>query len=347
MKVLMLGTKGKGGMYSVVNSYLDSDINKTYPIKFIPTHDSGNIVKRIFIFIKSLFVFLFYIFNKDYAIVHVHFSKSGSFPRKYIIVILSKLFRKKIIIQTHGGEFFKIYNQYPRIVKKMVKSFFGMSDAILVLSEIRKKEYSNIAPKNKIFVIPNFVSVPELDKKPHKAIKIIYMGVLSDKKGVQDLIKSAKYFVKEDFIIYIAGEGELAKYRKQTQELNLANKINFLGWIDGAKKDKLFREADIFVLPSYYEDLPMSILEAMSYGLPIISTNIAGIPELVTEGSNGYLVTPGDVKSLANRLKKLILNKKLRETMGKHSINIIKTKYEKSLIEQKIINLYGGLIKNG
>lgn len=340
----MLGTKGNGGILSVIESYTNSNISQKFPIKFIPTHDYGNLLKQIFIFFKSLIIFSAYLPNNDYKIVHLHFSKSGSILRKFIIIVLSKIFRKKIVIQTHSGEFFSLYEGYSVIQKKIISLFFKMSDAVIVLSYIRKKEYSRIVNENKISVIPNFVSVNEKSTYPSESVRIIFLGKLIDNKGLSDLFKALKIICKENFIVNVAGEGDIEKYKRIVNDLGLTNKINFLGWISGVRKKLFFENADIFVLPSYIEELPMSILEAMSYELPIISTTVGGIPEIVQDDYNGYLVKPGDIEELASKLEKIIIDVELRKKMGARSLKIIVGNYEKSIVEKEIIKLYTDLI---
>ena len=92
--------------------------------------------------------------------------------------------------------------------------------------------------------------------------------------------------------------------------------MRLLGWVDDEAKRRVLAEAAVYVLPSYYEGLPMGVLEAMSAGLPVVSTVVGGIPEAVTEGVEGYLVLPGDVKKLAAVLRDLLRDAELRERMG-------------------------------
>ncbi len=345
MKILMLGTRGNGGILSVIESYMNSNVSKKFPIKFIPTNEHGNLVKRIFIFIKALIIFSTYLPNNSYKIVHVHFSQSGSLIRKFIILILSCIFRKKIVIQTHGAKFFPKYEAYPFFQKKIIALFFRMSDVVIALSSIRKTEYSRIVNESKILVIPNFVTINKKIKTSSNFVRLIFLGKLIDDKGLTDLIRAVKIISKVNFCLYIAGEGDIEKYMKFVTELNLNNKINFLGWISGERKKMFFENADIFVLPSYFEDLPMSILEAMSYKLPIISTTVAGIPEIVKDGYNGYLVKPGNIEELASKLEIIIRDTKLRKKMGERSLEIISSNYEMSVVEKEIIKLYTNLIK--
>ena len=99
-------------------------------------------------------------------------------------------------------------------------------------------------------------------------------------------------------------------------------------------------DADIFILPSYNEGLPMSILEAMSYGLPVISTPVGGIPEIVKDGVNGYLIFPGDNEALAEKIELLAKNKELRLRMGQENYKLVSQKYNAGTIINQLKILY-------
>ena len=98
--------------------------------------------------------------------------------------------------------------------------------------------------------------------------------------------------------------------------LGLAAQVEFLGWVAGEAKQAQLAQADVFVLPSYNEGLPVSLLEAMAYGVPVISTRVGGIPELVRDGIDGFLIEPGDRAALEDRLRRLAEDARLRQTMG-------------------------------
>ncbi len=122
------------------------------------------------------------------------------------------------------------------------------------------------------------------------------------KKGVYDIIEAAKRIENPNVVINLYGDGELEIFEKLIQENNLQDKVKIKGWISGEQKNKAIKESDIYILPSYNEGLPMSILEAMACGLPVISTPIGGIAEAVKDGVNGYLIQPGDYEALTEKI---------------------------------------------
>ncbi|MBN2367918.1 glycosyltransferase family 4 protein [Candidatus Woesearchaeota archaeon] len=345
MKVLMLGTEARGGMRSVAEAYVHS--LKNYDVVFLPTHiEHDLVVKSIYFFVAFLKTIPF-LFNKECIIFHMHVSVHGSIIRKGILARIARLFRKKVVFHMHGADFFPKFQEYDPKAKERVRKTFSLADKIIVLSELRKKEYKGICDPGKLVVIPNFVQVPgKLKPKPGKAsqeLTLISLGRLGERKGTADLLEAVEKLKNKRFFVELAGDGDIKKYEKMATGLGIKDRVKFHGWISGKDKEGVLSRGDIFVLPSYHEDLPVSILEAMSYGMPIVSTKVAGIPELVHDNVNGFLIEPGDVDDLASKLGKLISDRRLRESMGKSSRDMVKKGFSEEVVVDKVTALYEGL----
>ncbi len=137
-----------------------------------------------------------------------------------------------------------------------------------------------------------------------------------------------------------AGNGEIEKVKNLCKGKNIQDNIHLLGFISGEEKIKNFHKADIFILPSYNEGLPVSVLEAMAAGLSIITTPVGGIPEAVEDGVNGFLVEPGNPEMLADRILKLLEDEELRERMGRKSLRIAKEKFDVNIIAEGLSKIY-------
>ena len=137
-----------------------------------------------------------------------------------------------------------------------------------------------------------------------------------------------------NYKLLIGGDGEIEKVQQYIIDNKLDNVAEYIGWISGEEKTKLLNEVDVFVLPSYNEGLPISILEAMSYNLPIISTKVGGIPEVLKNEYNGYLINPGDLIALENAISALIDNPSKRKLQGKRSGEIVKSFLPEQVIRQ-------------
>ena len=166
------------------------------------------------------------------------------------------------------------------------------------------------------------------------------MGRLEKRKGIYDIIEAAKYIKNPDVIINLYGDGNPEEFQKLVMDNNLQEKVQIKGWISGDKKNEIFQASDVLILPSYSEGLPMSILEAMAVGLPIISTPVGGIPEAVEDGVNGFLIQPGDYKALAEKIDILANDKQLREQMGQNGYKIAKEKFDVDVVIKQLKEIY-------
>src|SRR5690606_6479369 len=125
-----------------------------------------------------------------------------------------------------------------------------------------------------------------------------------------------------------AGDGEIAEVAARAQQLGLANRIEIPGWIDETAKNTLLSRADVFVLPSHAEGLPMSLLEAMASELPVVCSSVGGIPVAVTDGVEGAIVPPGDVDALAEVLDRLLTSPVLRTELGQNAFKRAKAEFD-------------------
>ena len=163
--------------------------------------------------------------------------------------------------------------------------------------------------------------------------KLLYVGRLAPAKGLPILLDSlAELKSKTDLslTLTVIGDGcERSVLEQKIFELGLASNVNFVGYQSQTEVRRYLQQSDIFVLPSFAEGVPVSLMEAMASGVPVISTQIAGISELVANGKSGFLVAPGDVLGLAAKIEQLAQQPELRQSFGqvghdfvKHEFNI-------------------------
>lgn len=350
IRVLMCGSarKEKGGMNSVIDQLMDHKWDNKIELSYLATHISGNNIKKIIYFIVAYIKLHFLILFDKFDIIHIHMSYKGSFIRKYYVAKLCKKHNKKVIIHLHGSEFKDYYLGASEKLKNEIVELFNIVDVTIALGKEWEDFILSIAPKANVKVINNAVTIPELDEKivnPEPAF--LFMGALIKRKGVLDLLKAAKILNDEGiskFKIMIAGTGEEeACLKKYVLENALEKNIEFLGWVGKNDRPELLRSTDVLVLPSYNEGLPMAILEAMSYGLPIISTSVGSIDEAVKENENGYLIEPGDSLSLASKMKLFIDDSMLLKKQSKESRKIAEQNFSDEKFFSKVQNIYFSL----
>ena len=179
---------------------------------------------------------------------------------------------------------------------------------------------------------------------------ILFVGGLGQRKGVYDILQAIPLVVKRwpKAHFSFAGSEETKGVNENIErictQLSLQGIANFLGTVNGPGKLNLFHKASIFVLPSYGENLPYALLEAMAAGLPVITTPVGAIPEIVSDGCNGFLIQPGDIQALANRIIELLGNPQLRSAMSKTNVERIKLEFMPEVATAKIDWIYTSLL---
>lgn len=338
----------KGGISTVIKGYLNSDLSKNNRIFLVSSHvDGTKFIKSVQAIFGLMKTFVYLIFKKI-DVVHIHGSDIISSSRKYFFFKLVKPFSPKVIYHFHGASFLEQYRKAPVKWREWIKYLFEKADLVICLSESWKKFIQEIAPQSDINVIPNSVKLPNLHQKRDKddgAIRLTFLGLIGERKGVFDLLKVVKRLIDDDFKLklHVGGNGEIERLRKTIADLTIAGEVECLGWISEKQRDKLLRETDIFVLPSYGEGMPMSILEAMSYSVPVVSTTVGGIPELVSDGETGFLIEPGDLDALYRKLKCLIQDKELRKKFGEKARQFVASRHNLKFITQQIDQIYNSL----
>jgi glycosyltransferase involved in cell wall biosynthesis len=351
-KILVVGSslKDKGGIVTVMNNIGNSFIGKEFHLDMVETYITGSKWARLKIFLKGFFHFWVKLKKNKPNLVHIHMSYKGSFYRKSLFVLTSKLFGLPTIVHVHGSSFKDFYSSLSLPHKKYVNYILNKTDKLIVLSEEWKKFFSAIVEKNKLQVLYNGVKISNYQLNKTNQIPVcLFLGRLGKRKGTYDLIEAVKIIknkgIKAKFLL--AGDGEIEKVKELIQTSYLSDYVETLGWISGEQKIKLLEDSDLFVLPSYNEGLPMAILEAMDYGLPIISTPVGGIPEVVENGVNGFLVKPGDISKLADALEKLICNYELRVEMGMRNQKKIREQFDLDVLLKDLAQLYKDLVRKG
>jgi len=356
IKIIMIGPFPKndnhGGISSVISSYFSCDIFKENNIKYIATSCSGNVIKKIMSMATSMFKLVICLVFVDIKLLHIHTASWRSFYRKSAFVFIGKIFRKKVILHIHGGEFNLFYAWGPKINQWFITKVLDSADMILVLSDAWVNEIKSKSNTHNIRIVYNpvntrdFQSLSYKNKRTKENINVIFLGRLSANKGIYDLLKVMSLVLeKEPYVRFVlCGDGDIDNCRLICEQQGFSDKVIFCGWVYGQKKIDEIRNADVFVLPSYNEGLPVSILEAMSAGLPIVSTNVGGIPNIIKDGINGFLFKPGDVKAIADGIIKFARDGELRTEIGEYNSIQANNLFDVDIVVKQLFQIYKELL---
>lgn len=356
IKVLMIGNHQsvKGGITSVIQQLLSFDWDSAgVEMKFIPTYIEASGIKKIAYFIRAYMNIEKAMRTNKPDVVHIHMSYRGSFYRKYAIHNLCKKYGVPDIIHLHGSEFQKWYNESDDKTKLKIRTLLRESASFIVLGEKWNKIIYDIESKTKTVVVSNTVHIPNYTVKwSDTKFQILFLGVLIKRKGVEDLIRAVGLLKKNEKLgnlhFVIAGTGaEKVHLKKLANEQQVEQWIEFAGWTDGAAKEKYLKESQALVLPSYNEGLPIAVLEAISYGLPVIATDVGDMAAAVKNGENGFLVTPGNISELADRIVRIASDKERYMRMSRKSKEISESKFSDTSYFKEILNCYKKASFNG
>ncbi len=327
VRIMMLGPELEqmGGIATVENLVLNnapSDMD----ILHIPTHNYGSVAFRLKLFVGAIYQAVRSFSTEEIDAVHIFLSQRGSALRNAILTLVARAYRKPVIIHAQSSEFHVFYDNLSALGQLLLRSIFRQCAYFIALSESWKKYYTQSLrlDDSQVFVLPNPVQLPShvptrLSSSP---VNLLFLGRIGQRKGAFDLIKAFAALPDEQKTqahLIIAGDGEVEKAREMVQDLKLTELVTILDWLNSEQRDTYLAKADVFVLPTNNEGLPLALLEAMGWGLPAITTPVGGIPELVTSGTDGILVEPGNVEQLSQAMKSLIEDENLRLSLGKNA----------------------------
>lgn len=268
--------------------------------------------------------------NRDIRIVHIHSASGTSFYRKYaVFLVVRYVFRRKVVYHLHGAKFHVFYNNGSKAYRKCVRHLLATATQVVCLSSYWEKFLTSHFKLKAVSIIRNPIAISS-DRSEHVAannhLSLLFLGKIGDNKGIFDLlavIARNRHRYRHHLTLKIGGNGEVERLEKFIAEHELAEIVEYAGWVQGPSKHHLLNTCDVLMLPSYHEGLPIAILEAMSYSKPVISTTVGGIPEIVKNGINGFLTLPGDQHALEKYIDQLFHNTTLRQQMGKNSFEMV------------------------
>lgn len=351
MKILMVGPhkdKVKGGISTVIKGYYDSQLFNQYNLMLISTVIDGCKLFKLLWFIVSYFKMLIFLVFFNIDIVHIHIASRKSFYRKSFYIKLARLFRRKIILHMHGGEFDTFYwKECNNKKRRKITKILNMSDVIIALGESWKKKISQYCSVD-VRVVYNSVEANGYNPYNTNSKNVLFLGRLEKEKGIFDLIEAAQYVIKEekDINFILAGNGDLHSIMEVIEAKKLSNNFKVLGWVNSNEVKKLLKDSIAYVLPSYNEGMPMSILEAMSFGIPVVSTDVGSIPEIIKQGFNGFTINPGDIWELANSILYISRNYNERIKISNNNFNEASGKYSSEVNYKTLLSIYQELLSN-
>jgi len=310
-------------------------------------------VRKAFRYLNSLIKLFSYLirYNPDLCYLAITCHGKG-FLKDAPFALMCKLFRKKIIIHQHNRG---MADDIDRPIYRRLIPLVYRNAKVILLSRLLYPDISKTVPLENVLICPNGIhpSAPEnLIHTPNRIPHILFLSNLLIEKGVLvlldalEILKNKGYSFSCDFIGGETAEISAERFSKEARARKLEENVRYHGSKYGKGKSLYYEKADIFAFPTFYsnEAFPLVILEAMDYRLPVVTTDVGGIPDLVIDGINGLTVKQRDSVSLSDALAKLIDNPELRKKMGEEGHRIFLERYTDTIFEKRLTSLLGTLL---
>jgi glycosyltransferase involved in cell wall biosynthesis len=349
-RVVMIGTAldSPGGMTSVVRCFRDGGFFDDWRVAYLASFERPGLLTQLRVMSLAVLRFVRLVLTREVSLVHVHSASRGSFWRKSVFCAMARGAGIPYIFQLHSGEFPVFYqDECGPLARRWIRHTLERAASVVALTEGWRGELAVIAPGAHIIVIGNpVVASAVMAGDDGNVPNILFLGRLREKKGVFDLVRAVPDVVARvpGSHFMLAGDGELDAVRSLAIELGVSDAISLPGWVDGEAKDRLLASASVLVLPSYFEGLPVCVLEAMAAGVPVVASAVGGIPELLQSGECGWLVAPGDEKALARALIEALCDQHLRDAKRRQALLQIRKDYSYQTLAGRLSAAYSRAI---
>jgi glycosyltransferase involved in cell wall biosynthesis len=343
-----LGAGGQGGvdrMMDELRRTLQIDRFANTKACFITTRGPGSIVWSPFFLAHAIVRLLLLRLLKRVDVVHINLSAHGSTYRKLILARISRICRLPYMLHLHSGQFDHFWDSRKSILKGEIDLMFRKSQRIIVLGNHWKQVVSDRVSdcSGKIVIVPNAtrMAISKTPKIVDEAANILFLGRLGPGKGVPQLVMAlSRLGSKSGWRATLAGDGAVKETRAAVEQAGLADRISVPGWVDSARVDALLHAANILVLPSLSENLPMSVIEALAHGAAVICTPVGALPDIIEHERTGLFVKPGDVEGLASALGRLIEDPDLRWRLGEAGKALHRTRLDVEVCAERLAAIW-------
>lgn len=289
-------------------------------------------------------------------VAHYAITSNWNMEKSLAFLTVARWLGAKTVGHLHGGAFMDFWSSLPKWRRRLAYRQLRGLGAFVVLSEGWKRavqEQLRLDPQ-RLYVVNNPISSIFEEAAREMAIPraggiILCFGVMDKKKGVFDIIEAVSRLPKNlSFEVRLVGPEREPGIRQEVEDRisrqGLAEKVVIIGPAFGAEKIRLFKDAAIFLLPSYVENFPLVVLEAAAAGLPIITTPTGAVPEFFDHNDSAVLVRPGDTNNIAAALTRLLACSELREALGKRARAVFTARLARGEIGRSMERVYRDLL---
>jgi len=284
--------------------------------------------------------------QKD-ALIHFNLALSQpSIIRDSPLILISRIFRKRMIIHIHGGEFL-MHRINPSWMNRLLRLVFSGRNPLIVLGPLEKEILQKKIIRNRISVLPNCIGLKEAGEferfiLENQDLILLFMGRISIDKGLEYILQAMEILIQRGIKIkfILAGRGPDEKRFIQKFEDLLGNDFEYKGVVSGDQKTELLKKSNVFLLPSFYEGLPIALIESMSFGLVPVTTNVGSIRYVINDGINGIIVSKYSSEEIANAIERLSKDKEYLAGLSKNARQYIFSNFNPEVYISRLNEIY-------
>jgi len=322
--------------------------------------DKQNVFERISHFQKdqNRFQSLVSLYPQDIDLVHINPSfRYASLIRDALILRKAKRANKKVLVFFHGWD----HNTAKVVERLFYDAFFStynMANAFVVLASEFKAQLESWGFTQPIYlettpVDDELLAGFSIEKKIHESIQrrevnLLFLSRIEKEKGIFETISAVAELVKNHprIRLLVAGDGScLSQARNMVSEMKIENNVSFLGYVQGEKKKQVFLSSDIYIFPTYAEGMPTTVLEAMAFGLPIVTRRVGGLKDFFVDGQFGFTTESKDPNEFASIIDKIVNNRSLSLEMGINCHNYAKERFMATQVAKRLEQIYKKVIE--
>lgn len=353
IRVIVIGPSPqmRGGVASVLRAYQKSGFFSRSHALLIPSVTAAAPRQKILGMFKSFCLVTFTVVKAPRAIVHIHCASGTSLWRKCSYILVAWLLGRKVLLQLHSGKLGPYLASLSPPLRKAAVRILRLSSAYLVVSreiEYVLNSYGILGPfflaKNPVPIdIASTQGICLRSNLPGLLTSrryVLFVGRLEPEKGIFDLLEAWSHSkdTTGQMILALAGDGDRSLVTSFAEELGIHDNIVFLGWVENIVP--LMQHATVFVLPSKFEGQPVSVLEALSCGTPVVATAIGGIPDMIEDEKSGLLIPEGDPRRLGAALVRMLNNTDERQRISDGGKRRFETEFSQNIIESSVLDAY-------
>lgn len=282
------------------------------------------------------------------SIVHIHTCSGFSFHRSAWDMRVASRRGCRTVLHMHGARFDEYFASAGGLEQRLVRSALSSADRVVALSESWRVKLRAISPAARVVVVENAVEtpVPRSGRPRGAACRFLILARMDEWKGIDDLLDACVLLRRRGvaFELTLAGPagtaGDSESIGRKIHERGINGCVRYVGVVQGEAKAALLAEADVYVQPSRHEGMPIAVLEAMAWGLPVVATRAGALPEVIEDDVQGFLVQPCQPAALASVMGTLAFDLPRRAAMGEAARTLATTRFGLTRLRDDLVSLY-------